>query len=375
MGAPRAAQSRQDRLRKRPSDSRPLVGAILAVAVSTVVLAITLFAVLDSPGSASTLGAPDLPPGGDTVVQQTDATPIPARTTTGQPRVTTTPRPGETPKPTSTPAPELVPRAVSSRPPIPGVIAEKPAEALQDALEDAVDDVGGGASVVVKRLTDGAFAAVNGEESWYAASLFKLAVLYAIERDVASGALHLDDRLYLTDEHFAEDLGTSGWLPFADDGSISLAQALDAMVTVSDNATAVALSQVVGNGLIDKRLADLGLAGTSVNTSDLPTTAADMALLMESIVTGRGISPDTSSHARSLLLAQATREGIPSGVGGATVGNKTGTWGGATHDVAFVDGPNGRYILAILTDGSWDWGRVSQLAEAVHEAISKLPPQ
>lgn len=377
MGESRAAPGLRQRRRQAEPDSRPLVIGILALALAAVVLMASVYNALHAPETKSGVSlsglAPELP---QISVRQVNEPTTAASSGQNQPATagsrTTNAAADDTGETTDRETPLLVPRQVPSRPSISALSAAYPSPLLQAALDEAVKDEGS-VSVVIKRLADGATATVNGDDSWYAASLFKLAVLYAVERDIASGALHLDDRLFIRGEDYAEDLGTADWLPISDDGSLSLAEALEAMVTVSDNATAVALQHVLGSSLIDERLADLGLSNTSVNTYDLPTTASDMAILMESIVTGRGISQETSTYARALLQAQTTRSGIPSAVGNAVVGNKTGTWSGATHDVAFVEGPGGLYVIAILTDGSWDWDRVARIGEKMHEAIAKVP--
>lgn len=239
--------------------------------------------------------------------------------------------------------------------------------AVEQALGSSISDYG----VVVRRLRDGRGVAINASETFYAASTFKLAVLYEVERRISEGLIHESDRIYLTDADVVEDLGTLGDVPVANDGSISIGEALRAMVTLSDNSTAVALLHSVGAANIDASLAKLGLEHTSVNTHDLPTTAADMALLMEAIVTGRGLNDAARREARQLLLEQRTRDGIPSGLPpGALVGNKTGTWEDATHDIAFVDAPGGVYVIAVLSDRSWAWQPISAVSKAVYETMT-----
>jgi len=236
---------------------------------------------------------------------------------------------------------------------------------LEDALRAAIGDRAGHVSVVVRRFADARGAAVEPGRVFYAASLFKLALLYEAERRIGEGTLSRDDRLYIETEDASQDLGTLGDLPLAADGSLSVAEALEAMVVMSDNATAVAFMRLLGNAEVDATLAWLGLTQTSLNTEELPTTAADMALLMEALATGRGLTPDAASEVRSLLLQQKTRTGIPAGLpAGASAGNKTGTWPGSTHDVAFVDAPGGLYVIAVLTDGDWDWEPIARVSAA-----------
>ena len=106
------------------------------------------------------------------------------------------------------------------------------------------------------------------------------------------------------------------------------------------------------------------------NTTDLPTTAADMAILMEAISSGRGVSVEARADMRGLLLDQKTRFGIPEGLPARiAVGNKTGTWEGATHDIAFVDAPGGTYVIAILSDKGWDWAPLVRLSRAIYAAL------
>ncbi len=248
-----------------------------------------------------------------------------------------------------------------------------PDEDLEEALYDAVNSQGGGMSIALIRLEDGATAAIDGDETWYSASLFKLAVLYEVERQLDAGTIKRSDRLVLTDADLAEDLGTAWDLPIDGAGTVSVEEALDAMVTHSDNSTAVALIRLAGGySQIDTTLKSLGLTGTSVNTEELPTTAADMALLMEALATGKGLKKESAEEVRTLLLDQETRSGIPSGAPeGAKVGNKTGTWPGATHDVAFIATESGTYILAILSDRSWGWDAVSNATWHIFNALEE----
>ena len=253
--------------------------------------------------------------------------------------------------------------------PISGLVADA---RIAEAIRDALGTDSGHYGVVVKRLRDGRGESLNADREFYAASTFKLAVLLEAERRLSAGTLQLDDRLQLTAEDVTEDLGTLGKLDLAADGSLSIRAALEAMVTVSDNSTAVELLHLLGAGNIDATLAELGLQHTSVNTRDLPTTAGDMALLMEAVVTGKGMSEGARRDARELLLRQETRDGIPAGLpAGVNVGNKTGTWEGATHDVAFVEAPSGTYVITVLSDKDWDWAPISRVSKAVFDVLAR----
>ena len=244
--------------------------------------------------------------------------------------------------------------------------------ALLDVIVRALGPDADVTSVVARRLPDGAGAQWNADRVHYAASLYKLAVLYEAYRQRELGLLAFDHRVALGPQHYYEDLGTLDRLPFGPDGDLAIGDALRSMVTFSDNASAALLLDVLGHASIDGAMTALGLRATSVSTEYLPTDATDMVVLdmvvlMEAIVRGEGLDAGAAEEMVALLLAQETRSGIPRGVpDGVPVANKTGTWPGSTHDVALVFAPAGAYILAVLTEASWDWEPITRVSAAVY---------
>jgi beta-lactamase class A len=238
--------------------------------------------------------------------------------------------------------------------------------AIVSALGPDADDAG----VVVRRLSDGAEARWNAERVFYAASLFKLEVLYEAYRQRQDGRIDFAAELTIDGEHAAEDLGTLSSVPRGPGGGLIVSDAVRAMVTLSDNTSATLLLDLLGNRTIDTTMASIGLTNSSVNTTELPTTAADMARLMEAIVRGEGLDVASAAEMTRHLFDQATRYGIPRGTpSGISIGNKTGTWPGATHDVAVVMAPHGAYVLAVLTDHSWDWDVITRVSRAVYDYL------
>jgi beta-lactamase class A len=229
---------------------------------------------------------------------------------------------------------------------------------------------------VAVMLPDGSWlGGLNPDLPGYAASTFKLAVLYEAERQVSEGLLSYDNGITIDDEARAEDLGTLDRLPIAADGTVSLGAALEAMVSFSDNASAVALLRLLGPSQVDARLRELGIVTMSVNDRALPATARDLATLMAAIVRGEGLSDEAQQHALGLLFTQEVRAGIPAALeslpGVVRVGNKTGTWENATRDVAVVESSWGTYVVAVVADGDWNWELIGRVARAVHEELTR----
>ncbi|MER3419947.1 MAG: hypothetical protein C4290_05215, partial [Chloroflexota bacterium] len=195
----------------------------------------------------------------------------------------------------------------------------------------------------------------------------KLAVLYEAYRQRELGLLDFTRTVPVAEVYVQEDLGTLASVPRQPNGELRVADAVRAMITLSDNTSATILLDLLDHRNIDATLAALGLRATSVNTRDLPTTAMDMARLMAAIVGGEGLSAASAQEMVTLLLAQQTRLGIPRGVpADVPVGNKTGSWDGALHDVAVVYAPGGPFVIAVLTDGSRGWEVIGRVAAAVY---------
>lgn len=277
------------------------------------------------------------------------------------------------------------PVAESDRPPasvaapLPGLSESVSDPALLAVIEDSLGDDAGHVGIAVRRIPDGRSASFNGEFQFYAASTFKLAILYEAELRHFRGELSYDDRIFMSDEDAAQDLGTSGYLEFEEDGSITIQHLLEAMIRVSDNSSAVALLHEFGSGNIDRTLRSLGLETMTLNTVELWTTADDLARLMEAIYVGEGVGAEEREHMNGLLLQQSIRTGIPAALrqevrDGLRIGNKTGTWEGAQHDVAFVEAQTGAYVIAVLTDGSYDgWLALHRVVRDIHDTFAETP--
>ncbi len=327
--------------------SAGLAAGCVALAAAAVYLCLSL---------VQALGSAEPPPANGLIIESTRATAVPG--TTGV-------ESGNEAAPEDTPLPLPA-----------GVVPLSPSAVLLDRIKEAAGDGGEHVSVSVKRLADGLSASYEGGVQYYAASTFKLAVLYEAAVRLSDGRLSLDDRVFMTDADAAEDLGTSGYLQFEDDGSITVRNLLEPMIEVSDNSSAVTLMHAFGSGVIDETLRSLGIGTMTVNREELWTTADDLARLMEAIYNGEGMSVAVRDFARGLLLEQTVRSGIPEALAGeiargVRVGNKTGTWEGVQHDVAFVEAASGVYVIAVLTDGSYEgWEAMHRVAQTVQQTLA-----
>ena len=312
-----------------------------------------------------------------------------------QPTVSISPRPEPTLTPTPEPSPTPVPAtavvvptaslpAVESLehlsadvavPELPATFAPPSDDPALDALiRTTLSGYEGSYSVVVRNLDDGRSASLNEGQVYEAASLFKLALLLEAYRQRDAGEIDFSQVLTLDEEYAAYDLGTLEFLELEVGDTFTLADALRAMIIVSDTPTAVMVQDVVNPWRVDQTLRSLGINDMSVMTTDLPTTARDMALLMEAVAAGEGVTAESRREMLALLLQEWIQGGIPSGVpADSAVAHKTGNVTDATHDVALVWGPGGPYIIAVLSDRSWDWEATVAVSRAVWDYFAANP--
>lgn len=238
---------------------------------------------------------------------------------------------------------------------------------LATTLERALGDAAPHYGVVVKDLADGRGAALDPHRVFYAASLFKLSVLYELFYQRERGLVRFDEELLFTADHAAYALAPPSW-PLT--STVPVSQLAEEMITLSDNAAAVMLYERLGMAHINAHMAALGLRQTRVDY-DLPTTAADLALLLEGMATGQTVSPEASQEMLTLLLGQRVNDRIPAGLPpGTPVAHKTGNWENACHDAGIVYAPGRTYLLAVLSDEPGCSPTVAALSRAVYAVLT-----
>lgn len=220
------------------------------------------------------------------------------------------------------------------------------------ALQQAVDVWGGSlpassqASVVVTDADGALLAALNPDEVYFAASLYKLFVAYEGYRAVDSAA--------------------------ADPAEIYQAgrtrqQCLDAMIRSSDSPCAEKMWVEIGKSEIDSTIEMYGIKNTSM--IDITTTASDASIILRRIVSGEGLSEQSKAKYLDSMKTQDDlyRRGLPSGFSSELiVYNKVG-WNEQMeyHDAAIVELKDGRkLIVAVLTNGVGT-ARIGALAAAL----------
>ncbi|MQA00472.1 MAG: hypothetical protein GEU80_14275 [Dehalococcoidia bacterium] len=279
------------------------------------------------------------------------------RTPTPTPTPTPSPSPTATAEPTAEPTPEPTP--------IP-IIVPATDEPLCEQLEREVathEDIDVG--LVLIDLASGEQCGIRDDSEMNSASLYKLIVLAEAYRQAAAGDFALDDSLTLLPEHSIDDPPSQ---QLTAPKQTTVTEAMRLMVQVSDNTTAVGLSDRLGFDRVDAAPGWLGLP-TTVLEPEYVTTAADIGRFFELLHRHDVVSVEASVAMLELLEGQRLRNLIPYPLPSETlIANKTGTLADTLNDAGIVAAPAGDYVLVVLTRHPYNY----EMAEYAIRRISAL---
>lgn len=267
--------------------------------------------------------------------------------------------------PTPTPDPRATPRGLPPAPApfVPDPLAEDPA--LKRRLLDVLGSRAGDYAFFVKDLSTGSGAAHDAGRVFNAASVFKLFVMLEVFNQQAAGLLDWDDRLTITPYYDGFGLSPRST---ARCQVLTVAEAMDAMMSVSDNAAAVLLQDLVRAPNVNRSIQALGLKDSGLFTEGLPVTAADLGLLLEAIVRGAAVSEAASAEMIELMKGEVIDNGLRAGVpANVPVAHKTGNWSDATHDAGIVFAKDGPYVFVVLSDTDHETSVIRALSEAAYD--------
>ena len=236
-----------------------------------------------------------------------------------------------------------------------GILADP---VLTSRLDQALSGVDGHVGVVVKDLGSGRGAVLNGDLELQSASLYKLPVLFT----VFDTGLSMSEELTITDEALSYDAGT---MELAPGETLSVAEALERMVTLSDNTSAILLGSRVGANRINADIGALGMDTTHYSLERMTTSALDMTHLLELIAAGRAVSPAASADMLHLLLRQRVNDRLPRLLpDDVQVAHKTGNLPGVVNDVGILYGPSTTVIVAgLISDSSDETAAATAIAQ------------
>ena len=215
--------------------------------------------------------------------------------------------------------------------------------------------------------------AINGDQSFYAASAYKLPLLMAEAQAVATGQASPSDILCY-DPSDQED----GW--FTDYGIGSCFSRQDLAVRAgrySDNTAAHILVRYLGGpDALNGYARSAGMTSSALWVPNT-TTATDLATAWVNEVLGRLGGGGAQQWLYRILTQTAFEQGIPAGLPvGVMVVHKVGDMNGVENDAAYVTNGHISYVLAVAVQGpdeATGWSVIGQLSQRIWQYETGRP--
>jgi len=224
---------------------------------------------------------------------------------------------------------------------------------LEKIVQDSLHNEDGTYAVAIKNLKTGEEYYLNETRKFSSASLYKLWTMGTVYQQVEDGKLTFDRTVSMDIAELNRifDLGEDAEQT---EGTITrtVREAVDQMITISHNYSALLLTYTVKNSSVKQFLLDNHL--TASNTGSPPqTTAKDTADYYEKLYRGQLVSTSASKEMIEVLKRQQLNDRIPKYLPkGTVVAHKTGELGAVKHDAGIVFSSTGDYIIVLLSETS-----------------------
>ena len=260
------------------------------------------------------------------------------------------------------------------------VVSGRPAEASTADLVQQLDQIaaefpGGVGLWIADPNSSKPLYSRNADEPIIAASLYKLGILAEAERRVDTGDLRYSDTITIEPEDITEDGSFE-----AAGAVLTIDEALEAMITISDNGTALALWRFLGPANIDATLDRIGLADFHValnDDEDNVVTPRAVGQYFTLLAKKQLISAAASDRMLARLERQEINNRLPADLpDGVVIAHKTGNLLGLTHDAGIIYTPSGPRVVVAMT---WDTyedeadGFIANIGAIVYSAVLEPP--
>ena len=221
---------------------------------------------------------------------------------------------------------------------------------LESSLTDHLSGLDGVCGVAAVNLKDGRTVSIDVDSSFPTASMYKLFVMYRVFQALDRGSLSPNDTVTIEEDDVIQDEPDGGFAP-GDTPTVS--KALEAMITLSSNAAALALTRDIGGWPeVESAARELGMTKTTTVDGDLWSTPSDMAHFFQLLASQSLVGKSASVKMIGLLLQQTVNDRLPALLPPeAAVAHKTGELDDVWNDAGIVYGTGGSYVIVVMSRG------------------------
>lgn len=244
-------------------------------------------------------------------------------------------------------------------------------KSLREKIEARLKEAKGTWSVAVEDVNNGESFSINGNESYYAASIIKVPIMAAAFAAAEEGVIRLGDCLPLRSDDI---VGGSGVLQFMSPGiELPIHDLITLMIIQSDNTATNMLMDLIGIEKIQAVMNEAGMGRSEihhklmivqanrVNSNEI--SAADMTALLTRIARGQCVSLHACEQMVRILKQQQLSNGLADSLPStesSLVGSipewefagKTGSVEGIMHECALLYVHDCCVAVTVLSKGS-----------------------
>lgn len=222
----------------------------------------------------------------------------------------------------------------------------------------------GNYGLYVFNLTTKISFGISENQVFPAASLMKLPVILTLYKEVEAGKLDLTTKYTLMAKDKRSGAGPMQYQPA---GTVYTYQKMiELMGNQSDNTAFNVFRNLLGDGQIQKTIADLGMKQTSIK--EFETTPADIGLFFRKLYAGSILTRNHRDEILGYIIKTFDESRIPAGVpAGTRVAHKVGTDVGIISDGGIVFGTK-PYIIVMMSDKNLE-SEVKAILPKISQAV------
>lgn len=238
---------------------------------------------------------------------------------------------------------------------------------LEEIIQNDLVDQKGYFAVYIENLASGETFSLNANETFPAASLYKLFLLSAVLKEVESGKIRLDDTLTTNIQHLISVYGDVDFGYENQQGNVSYTvdEAMQRVGRISDNFASIILTERVGWEKAQEVAASIGAKNTYIK-SPTTTTAQDIGLFMKKMYENDVVSPAVSRNLVEYLSLSQLNDRLPKYLPeGVKIVHKTGELSRLRHDAGIVYLEGQPYVIVLMS-------KDLQYEDAGRELLAKI---
>jgi beta-lactamase class A len=236
-----------------------------------------------------------------------------------------------------------------------------------------------GASLYLKRLSDGSWMNINGNETYLPGSLIKVAIMlyYLKQEELHPGTLEQEFYCKKPVREFPRQEFDE---PTIEPGrNYRVSELIRSMIVSSDNLATNILSQHLDGSAFHKMFTDLGIPPDDINDLEYVISPKEYSKFLRVLYNASYVSEKLSEYGLTLMTQSKFREGMAKQLpAGLVIARKFGERGVNNNmdfsEAGIVYDHNDPYILTIMTRGSNMKEQaevISQLSIEVYRSLSK----